>query len=263
MRYALFFAVIASAPTQANASDWEKFYRPLVEANVGVPAASAPQVLPSSGSVEADIGALWTKGFVAIGYTAFDTNNGSTRDGERLAKKLKARYVIISSQMTATSTIQIPIKTPNNTTSYTNGTVNVLGNNGSAQGNYNQTTTTYGSNTTYIPMVSSRYSKMAIFFRELEKQGTGINPRELLPEEVRRFETKRAFVVRFVRDGSPAYMADILPGDVVLKVNDAPADTETWIKAVKGTQPMSVILSRGGTLRQVLVNVPPEWRPQD
>lgn len=263
MRLALVFTAVASIPVQANASDWEKFYRPLVEDNVGIPADSPPEVLPSGGDVDSDIGALWAKGFVAIGYTAFETNNGNTRDGERLAKKLKAKYVIISSRITATSTIQIPITTPSNTTTYTNGTVNVAGRAGSAQGNYNQTSTTYGSSTTYIPMVSSRYSKMAIFFRELEKQGTGINPRGLSPDEIRHFETKRAFVVRFVRDGSPAYMADILPGDVVLKVNDSPADTETWIKAVKGTQPMSVTLSRGGKLRQVVVNVPPEWRLQD
>ena len=263
MRHALFFAAIASVPIQANASSWEKFYRPLVAADVGIPAESPPVVIPSSGNVDSDIGALWAKGFVAVGYTAFFTDNGSTRDGERLAKKLKAKFVMISSQLSSTSTSQFAVNTPNNTVSSTSGRVNIFGNNSSSQGTYNQTTTTYGSTTNYIPIVTSVYSKMAIFFREMQKKGTGINPRELNPEEILRFETKRAFVVRFVRDGSPAYMADILPGDVVLKVNDAPADTETWIKSVKGAQPMSVVLWRAGKLRQVSLSVPPEWQPLD
>jgi S1-C subfamily serine protease len=86
-------------------------------------------------------------------------------------------------------------------------------------------------------------------------------PRLLNPDEVARFETQRGFVVLAMRDGSPAYLANMLPGDVVLQVNGQQADTATWMAAAKSGNPLSVHLMRNGQPRDVVVTVPADWRP--
>ena len=111
-------------------------------------------------------------------------------------------------------------------------------------------------------MTVNRFDKIGVYFMEIPKYGAGILPRDLTAEEVARFETRKAFAVRFVRDGSPAYKADLLPGDVVLRVNGEPADNEAWQKAIRSAAPLKVNLDRNGKQRELEIVIPDDWRPR-
>jgi len=250
------------ASQNASANDWERFFRPIGNISTTIAYDGEPEMINSSGNPDADVEQMWRKGFAPIGYTSFETGNNKTDDAVRLAKKLQARYLIVQTNLQSSHTTSMPLTLPNTTTSYTTGNASAYGSGGYANGTYSGTTTTYGTQTTYIPITINRFSKAALYFRELPKTGLGIMIRDLTPAEMQRLETRHAAAVRFVRDGSPAYTADIFPGDIVTKINGQPVDAEAIKAAVAGPQPISLHVERNGQQKDISVNVPPEWQPK-
>jgi S1-C subfamily serine protease len=90
--------------------------------------------------------------------------------------------------------------------------------------------------------------------------GAGIYTSQVFAEELQALGTRSAIGVRFVRDYSPAYYADILPGDVILKVNGKPAEPSIWKSEILDDQPDSLDIVRGGKAVTLLLAIPPEWR---
>lgn len=260
MKIFIFLATALLSTAAASANDWEKFYRPAVDPSLVIPSTVEAEQVPFTGNIEQDADAMWRRGFIAIGFSYFNSANSKTKDAFRLAKKLKARFVAIATELTSSQTQSIPITTPTISTSYSSGTANVSGSRGYATGNYSGTTTTTSSQTTYFPMTVNRFDKLAIYYAEVPKNGLGALTRELNAQEVAQFETRRGFVVRSVRDGSPAYNADILPGDIVLKINDLPADHAAWQAAMQTNQSIKIDLHRKGSMRRIEVTVPADWR---
>ena len=218
---------------------------------------------PSSGDLKADAVTMWRKGYAPLGYSAFNSSSSKIKDAFRWGKKINAKYIIIGGKHVSSSTSTIPITMPNTTTSYNQGAVNAYGSGGTAYGNYSGTTTTYGSRTTYIPVTNNIFYKMAVYFGEYPKKGDGIYSRALTDEEIARYETQRGVVVSSVREGSPAYNANILPGDVIIKLNDQPFDMTTWNAALAGDLPLQVELVRNGSVRNVALAIPSEWNRSD
>lgn len=260
MRFAIAFAMLLASAAPAHASDWEKFYTAAPGFSGLIDATVDPEQLPSQGSFDADVDAMWRKGFAPIGYTYFNASNTKTKDGLKLAKKLKARFIVVGVQYTGTNTGSIPITTPTTSTTYSSGTASAYGSGGYARGNYSGTSTTYGSTTTNIPFNVNRYDKFGIYFKEVTKHGIGVMFRELTPEEVTRLETRRAVAIVSIRDGSPAYQADMLPGDIITSVNGEPADVETWRHAMSGASVAKISFVRNGKTRELTIPIPPEWR---
>ena len=246
-------------PAQAN--DWEKFYTPLGTTEQLIPSNVPPETVPSMGDLDRDVDAMWRRGYTLIGYSYFNTGNSKTQDASRFAAKLKARYLIVGTQLISSHTSSIPFTSPTTNTTYNNGTVNAYGSGGSAHGTYSGTSTTTGSQTTYIPITVNRFNKLAAYFMEVPKYGAGIIPRELTPEETQLVETRRAFAVRFVRDRSPAYNADLLPGDIIMTVNDQPADEANWQVAIRSGIPLKLKLIRHGQIKSLELTIPEDWRP--
>jgi hypothetical protein len=260
LKIVVFLATALLSAASASANDWEKFYRPAVDPSLVIPSTVEAEQVPFTGNIEQDSDAMWRRGFIAIGYSYFNSANSKTKDALRLAKKLKARFVAIATELTSSETRSVPITTPTTSTTFSSGRANVTGSRGSATGNYSGTSTTTGTQTTYFPMTVNRFDKLAIYYAEVPKNGLGALTRELNAQEVAQFETRRGFVVRSVRDGSPAYNADVLPGDIVLKINGLPADSAAWEAAMQTNQSIKIDLHRKGSMRQIEVTVPADWR---
>lgn len=256
MRGVIFIALLMVA-TPSYANDWEKFYRPL---NPSVmPAQKDPELITSSGDTERDLDAMFRKGYTVLGFSSFNSPNSKTGDAVRFAKKLKASHLMILTHLESTRTASMPLTLPTTSTAVSNGNVSAYGSGGYASGNYSGTTTTYGSQTTYIPITISRFDKAAVYFGEAPKGGLGILGRDLTPQEIARLETRRAFGIRFVRDGSPAYVSDILPGDIIVQINGAPADPAALRPLVEKGKPFTVLVDRSGLKREITVAVPDGW----
>lgn len=260
IRIAIAAVAVFASIVPAQASDWEKFYTPIPGFGELLDSNADPEQLPSQGNVDADMDAMWRKGFAPIGYTYFNASNTKTKDGLKFAKKLKARFIVVGTKYTGSNSGSIPITTPTTSTTYSSGNASAYGSGGYATGNYSGTSTTYGSKTTYMPFSVDRYDKFGIYFKEMPKHGIGVMFRELTAEEVSRLETRRAIAIVSIRDGSPAYLADMLPGDIVTSINAEPADVETWRRAMTGASVAAIKFFRNGATREVTIPIPADWR---
>ena len=251
-------ALAFSQPVSAN--DWEKFYRPLPWATATVPSTAAePQVVPSSGDADQDVEAMWRNGFAPIGVSNFNSPNSKTSDAIRFGRKLKAAYVMLNTRLESSRTSAIPWTSPTTSTSITSGSATVQGPGGFGTGTYSGTTTTQGSQTTYIPITVNRFEKIAVYFGAAPKVGLGVLTRDLNQEEVTRLETRRAIAVRFIRDGSPAYVSDILPGDIITHIDGKVFDSSALEAAFAANKPFRVTVVRKDASKELTVSIPSGW----
>lgn len=247
-------------PSAAIANAWEDNFVSWFPNDDYIRSDEETQRIASSGDLDTDIGTLYRQGFIPIGYTAFESGNDQTRDGERLGEKLGASHMVVGVNLESSRSSTIPLTLPNTTTSRTNGNASVFGSGGSATGTFNSTTTTTGNQTTYIPITRNRFSKFALYFAPEPKFGAGIYSRQITSEEMQELGTRFAIAVRFVRDYSPAYYADILPGDIILKINGKPADPNIWWAEILDGEPDTLEILRRGAPASLELVVPEEWR---
>lgn len=252
--------VVTAAPAVVQANDWEKFYQPLAQGATFI-AAEVPEIVNSSGNPDSDVEGMWRKGFAVIGISAFNSPNSKTADAVRFGKKLKARYVMLGTKLTSSNTTAVPFTAPTTNTTVTNGTASVNSGGRFASGTYSGTSTTYGSQTTYIPVTVNRFDKMAVYFGEVPKIGIGIMTRDLTPDEAAILETRRAIAIRFVRDNSPAFLADVLPGDIITQLDGQPFDGEKWKAAAVPGATLHVEIFRSGKRRPMNIAIGTDWHP--
>ena len=107
----------------------------------------------------------------------------------------------------------------------TSGTVNSYGSGGYATGTYsgNGTVTTPGGSTSYqLPYQFERNDYDATFWvkRDTSKIILGINPGPLSQTQRHELQRNSGLVVVTVVNGTPAFQANILEGDILIKIND-------------------------------------------
>jgi hypothetical protein len=215
---------------------FEKFYNPLPgsEQIASSPWYEKPPAVPKvyvySNDPNADAKRLAENGYVMIGQSSFfgPSNNGRQSLAVEQAKRVGAAIVMIKSTYkdTLTGVLPYPVQNPNQiTTVNTNGTVNTYGSGGYASGTYNSTSTVTmpGGTTTYnMPYAISRSDIFSSYWvaRDPAKMRLGANAVNL-PDNVRNKLARNTGVyVPIVVRGTPAFRANILEGDVILKIND-------------------------------------------
>lgn len=163
------------------------------------------------------------RGYGPIGASSFSSgNNERDESAVKQAKQVGADLVVIvDPKFSESRTANVAMTTPTTSTSYTNGSATAFGPLGSATAFGSATTTTYGSETTYVPRTVNRYNYGAMYFVK-RHYILGVVGRDLSHDERRRLQTNRGLAVTIVVDGTPAYLNDILPGDVLISVNDVP-----------------------------------------
>jgi S1-C subfamily serine protease len=139
-----------------------------------------------------------------------------------------------------------------------------FGNNGGmVNGSYSGTSTTYVPQTTMVPYSVDRYSQIAAYFKPLDRKGLGVKFDSLSDQQRQQIGTNKGLAITAVRKGSPAFMADVLPGDIILSVNgqpvfDAQSSFAAMLAARGGTA--DLVISRNGDQIKKSVSVPVgEW----
>lgn len=257
-RVAIRGAVVASAAIAlaACASGYQQFYQPVAQSGPvkALPFVGEPQVLTGSGNTDADVAAAYTRGLGPIGYASFNGPNEGMAGAIAQAKKMGASHIVVSAQYSRTVSGAMPLVVPQTYTSTTSGTASVVGSRGYATGYYNGTTTTTGTSTTYIPYSVDRYDQSALFLAPLEKRGLGVKLKALTPAQAQELGTGKAMLVDAVRAGSPAFQADILPGDFVKSIGGmAVYDTPSMAAALNYQPEMTlIVVHRGAEVAKVL-----------
>jgi hypothetical protein len=210
------------------ASGYQQFYRPvqgttperIAELRAGPPPSMPIVERSQPRNDQALVEAYMKRGYSAIGYASFTSGRVESEDAAlRQAKEVGADLVLIfDPKYAGSTTTNVPITIPTTSTAYTTGTATAFGPGGTVTAHGNATTTTYGTNTSIIPITVNRSSYGAIFFIK-QNYRLGLVVRDLNDDERRALQTNKGVVVRVVVDGTPAFDADLLVGDIITSVD--------------------------------------------
>ena len=167
--------------------------------------------------------------------------------------------MLVSSKYTHTISGAMPLEVPQTTTSFSTGTATAFGPGGTATAYGSGMTTTYGSQTVMMPYSIARSDFGAIFFAKVRpKVGIFYLPTD---EETRkRLQTNAGVIVKEVMEGSPAFRADILPGDVILAIeNDQIQSAENCQQMINKYEGQNVVfhLNRDGKSLEKKIEILP------
>lgn len=210
------------------ASGYKDYYRPAQGATPEAIAANRLSKAPATPTVERSspedpqrvIDAYSKRGYAMIGSSLFNSGRPESEDAAvRQGQEVGADLVLIlNARYTGSVTSSVPISAPTTSTSVSTGTATAYGPGGPVTAYGNGTTTTYSSNTTYVPMTVHRSDYGAIFFFK-QRFGLGVFTRDLNDSERQQLQSNKGVVTRIVVDNTPAFEADILVGDVITQID--------------------------------------------
>ena len=258
------------------ANGFEKFYRETpyaaqaMKSPYTLPPPPVPNVYVYSSDPKSDNQRLAEDGYVTIGYASFSGNANKVSESQAVAqgKKVGAALIMIHSQYLETVSGVLPYTVANPpvvSTVNTSGTVNSYGMGGYASGSYNGTSTitTPGGTSTYaIPYSFNRNQYDATYWvkRANDKIRFGVNDAPL-PDDLRhKLERNSGVLVVSVVRGTPAFFANILDGDILIKfagedVTD-PAGLLNLVSKYAG-QKVNVEVIRGDQTKVIPVTLRP------
>ncbi len=235
------------------ANNFARFYQGMPDARIrpGYISSVEPVRIYSSEDLQKDVRALMSKGYIAVGQSSFNADASSVNQSQLLeqASKVGAHVVLVRSRYTHTESGVMPLTLPKTTTSYSSGTATAYGPGGSVTAYGSGTTTTYGSQTTYIPYSSQRSDFNAVYLVRI-KGRLGFYAIALDDDTRRKLGSNAGVRVDVVVEDSPAFVNDVLPGDIVLKFNDAtirsPEHYQELLNAYSGDA-VNLTIHRDGT----------------
>jgi hypothetical protein len=225
------------------ANPYEKAYRgaPDGKAHPGYVYPARPIEIYESGDLRRDALDLMRRGYVMIGQSSFaaDVGSASTSRLKEHAQKLGAHIVLLKSQYRGTRSGVVPVYTPTSSTSVTSSSVSAYGRGGPASAYGTSVTTTSGGTTNFIPYSIDTAQYLAAYYIKINHR-FGALVRPLDDAERQALQSNTGLVVTAVVEHSPAFVGDILPGDIILSLGGH--SVATW-----QTLEMAIDRSKGRT----------------
>jgi hypothetical protein len=198
----------------------------------------------TSDDFDRDAKALIRRGYSPIGNASFNAGMNAVSEAQlrQQAAKIGAHAVLVASKYTHTVSGAVPLTIPQTTTSYSTGTATAYGAGGTVNAYGSGTTTTYGSQTMMMPYSVARADFGALFFAKT-KARLGIFPSAVDDTTRKILQTNAGISVLVVTEGTPAFAADVLPGDVLLAIGDDPVQSvESFYQLLDKYQGQSPVL---------------------
>jgi hypothetical protein len=200
---------------------YKKYYQPnaglspdLLAQRRVAPAPEHPEVYRGN-DPKSDLPALMADGYSIIGHSSFNGTAENENGVIEQAKAVGADRVVIYGKYARTVQTAMPLTVPTTQTSTTTGTVFGSGGMATVMGH----TTTYGSETTYVPMSIDRYDFSAYYLAKV-RPTFGANFRNLTTSESQQIGSVNGVTLITIVYGSRAAQAGFVPGDIITKVND-------------------------------------------
>jgi len=222
MKHILIALLVVSCTACVN--NYARFYTPVPDTLPTVIASNRVAPPPATPLVEhtsnQDLEPYNRRGYVPIGFSNFwSTNNESDQGAVDQGRKIGADLVVIVNPIHSGSvTTHVPVTSPTRSTSYTSGSATAYGLGGIATAYGNSTTTTYGSQTSYIPMTLDRYNYSAAYFVK-RRYILGAMWRDLTNEERAERQSNSGIYITLVVNDTPAFQNDVLAGDILIEMD--------------------------------------------
>ncbi len=182
-------------------------------------AVGEPRAIRGSGAAWRDQEALWAQGYVPIGYARFAGSSEPRRLTVGMAKAVGAEVVVVSARFASSHVV----------TGMESGSVQengggVLHADGTTEG----PAPWEGIQDHEDQYVVADYDQTAVFFGRAARRSSGLLVATGASGQ------SGGLVVKSVRQGSPAFIAGIAPGDVLLKIDDIEVhDGKSFARAVR------------------------------
>jgi hypothetical protein len=236
------------------ANGYAEFYKP--NANFTAEEIATRRLAPPSSDPDlvrgndpkVDVPAAVAEGYLIIGTSSFNGPQASDANALAQAKVVGADRVLAFGKYARTTEAVVPITTPTMQTFFTTGSANVFGSGGMATAFGSATTTSYGTETSYVPISVDRYDYLAVYLVKA-RFTFGAIYRDLTSEEAQIAGSVNGVMISAVVHGSPAADAGLLPGDAIVDTDGKPViDTKqlgAWLRDKQGKS-VSVTIVRGG-----------------
>lgn len=163
---------------------------------------------------------MMRNGYVLIGESSFNASSAAASNAKYHAQRVGAEIVLLYSQYTDTVPEVMPLTLPDTQKSITYGSASAYGSGGWANASGSSLTTTYGTKTTYIPYNVQRHNYRATFWTRSKPLAFGAEFRDLTAEQRRQIQSNKGAFVFVIVKGSPAFLNDILEGDIIRQINE-------------------------------------------
>jgi hypothetical protein len=253
MRNLVLLLTLALSGCAANG--FAKFYTPQAGSEIVstsplfLKPPKTPALYTHSDDVKADAKRLAENGYVMIGSSSFFGPSKMANKADAIAQgeKIGAALIMVKTSYKDTLSGSVPLVLPNAPQVATvNTSGNIYGNGGSAHYNSNSTVTMPGGTTTYnMPYNVSRSDVFASYWVQYDPAKIHLGARVVpLPDDVRtRLKRNTGAFVFVVMHGTPAFAANVLAGDVIVKINDADViDATSFPKQIAEYQDQKVNL---------------------
>jgi C-terminal processing protease CtpA/Prc len=182
-------------------SGYQQFYEPYDDArtlsDVELLKPDEEPKVYGTNDFDRDIRALRSKQYVRVGYSSFNGQYEDESNVKAQAKRIGATIILVNAKYTDTQTTTSLLFLPNSST-------------------------TYGNTIVPITTEQRRYDQTAVFFvKSTKKLKFGVILNNLSDEQRRAFERNTGAIINVVVEGSPAFNSNVLPGDILIKVNDS------------------------------------------
>lgn len=175
-----------------------------------------PKLIAGS-DIEEDIYSMLENGYYLLGISSFNSADTNHNQAIQHAKKVHADIVIVYKEYTNTVSKSLPMISPDTQTTYQSGSIY---NPNIGLTSFSGSSTSYRTKTTYVPHNINMYNYYAYFWLKGKPPRLGILPTNLTPELRQVFGSNKGAYVMAVIKNSPAFIADILPHDIIRKIND-------------------------------------------
>lgn len=246
------------------ANPYAKFYQgaPDARANPRYVAPPGPVQVFALNDIERDRDNLMRRGYIQVGFSSFQAGSSNATQAQLIeqAQKLGAEIVLANTKYSHTVSGVMPLTLPTTSTTYSNAHATAFGSNGTSATAFGSgTSTTYGTQTTMVPYSADRSDFGAVYFARVRPR-LGIYVKPLTDEMRQARSSNTGVIIYIVVDNSPAFAADILPGDILVAINGenvAGVEGFNQIVAKPYGQQMKLTLGRGDkTVEKVVSPLP-------
>jgi C-terminal processing protease CtpA/Prc len=213
------FAAGCVNPYRNNFNSTQDRYPTWLESRMA-PKAKKPRLVLSE-DISSENWKMFERGYIMIGFSKFDGPDEDVNLAIKQAKAAGADIVLVQKKFskTLTETVTFTEFPPDETTTIREN-ADVVGEKGVRRiERRTEVRTSRGPETVYVPKQVNYFEHSATFWRKMERPVFGAFVQELSDEQKQKLETNHGLVIRAIMADSPAHQADVLKGDIILKVD--------------------------------------------
>ena len=196
-------SIVVATLLSGCASPVYKYFTPMQVTNATEPISCINPQVTVIQSIDPNMQKVLRQGWVEVGYSSWnDEASDIQSDLIKKAKEINACLVLVYKKQSGSEIEEMPV----------DGYAPSPFFGGGYYGSY------YGGFTSYAPYTVYLYQYDIFFLTKMERFYTGLYVADLDDKSRKLIQSNKGVVVTLVVNESPAYNADIIPGDIITKV---------------------------------------------